>query len=431
MYDLGIIGGQLYIDGNYYNENLYIRRGKIHTISNQLLECREYYYAEGKKVFPGFIDAHVHFELDAGKYKSCDTFYSGSISAAFGGITTFIDFLDPISTAYALEKALVDRRKLAEKSVIDYAFHATLKNPKNEVFKIIKEMERLHLPSVKIFTTYSESGRRTYDAEIKQLLEMSKANKFVVLAHIENDALIHLKESFVVSDLPISRSSQAETDETLKLAAYTKDLDGQLSMVHLSSGKTLKLLKEQYPNLLNKDFWIESCPHYFTFNSNIYEIEEGHLYTMAPPLRSEEENILLNNLINYVDTIGTDHCPFIKQEKNHRELVNIPMGIGGVEHSFNIMYSLFKEKAIDKMTINPAKIHNLYPKKGTLLEGADADIVIYDPSNKHIINEDHSLCDYTVYKGINVDGEIESTISKGHFVMKKRVFLGGQGQYIR
>ncbi len=431
MFDLAIMNGELYIEGNYVNSNIYISDGKISKISKQVLRSKDEYNAIGKKIFPGFIDPHVHFELKGGKYTSSDDFYSGSVSAAYGGITTFIDFLDPISTSAELEKAYLKRRKLSKKSVIDYAFHGTVKNPKNQVEQIVNELKKLHFSSVKLFTTYSESNRRTYDEEIIKLLKFSKEKQFIVLAHIENNDLINMNSKQKICDLPIARSSKAETSEAKKLAHYTRKYDGSMYMVHVSSGNTVKALKEDFSDIINSDFYIESCPHYFTYNNDIYNKEDGILYSMVPPLRSKEEVTLLKELIDNVNTIGTDHCPFTSKEKQKEKLLDIPMGIGGVEHSFNIMYSLFKEKIIDKMTINPAKIFNLYPRKGILSEGSDADIVIYDPLKNHTITNDHSLSDYTVYKGQSVSGQIESTIVRGNFIVKKGIFIGGTGEYLR
>ncbi|GKX30023.1 dihydropyrimidinase [Vallitalea longa] len=430
MYDLGIIGGQLYIDGQYINENLYITDGKIEKITGDILDCKESYRADNKKVFPGFIDPHVHFELNVGNYTSCDDFYTGSVSAAYGGITTFIDFLDPINNADELEASFNKRKALAEKSVIDYSFHVTISNPVNQIKSIVDEMKRLHLPTVKLFTTYSESDRRTYDNEIIELLRMTKENDILVLAHIENDDMIDLDENNKVADLPISRSSDAELKEALKLARYTKEYDGRLYMVHLSSGNTLKALLENHKDILNRDFLIESCPHYFNLTSEEYHKEDDYLYTMAPPLRSKRELELLRENFAYINTIGTDNCPFMKEEKNKSTLIEIPMGIGSIEHSFNIMYSIFKDSVIDKMTINPAKIHGLYPKKGVLSEGSDADIVIYNPLAEYTIGDDHSACNYNVYEGKKINGRIESTISRGKFIIKNNKFMRGHGQYI-
>lgn len=430
MYDLGIIGGQLYIDGKYVNKNLYITNDKIEKITDDILDCRESYSADNKKVFPGFIDPHVHFELNVGNYTSCDDFYTGSVSAAFGGITTFIDFLDPINTADELEESFNKRKALAEKSVIDYSFHVTICNPVNNINRIVDEMRRLHFSTVKIFTTYSESGRRTYDNEIKELLSMTKENDILVLAHIENDDMIELDENYKVADLPISRSSDAELKEALKLAGYTKECNGRLYMVHLSSGNTLNALLENHKDIIGKDFFIESCPHYFNMHSEKYNSEDDYLYTMAPPLRSKGESETLRDNFDYINTIGTDHCPFLTEEKNKSKLLDIPMGIGSVEHSFNIMYNIYGDSVIDKMTINPAKIHGLYPRKGILSEGSDADIAIYNPLAEYTIGDDHSACNYNVYKGKKINGRIESTISRGKFIIRNYELIGGHGQYI-
>lgn len=430
MYDLGIINGNLYINGKYENKNLYINSDKIAKISHENLECKEYCDAKNKKIFPGFIDPHVHFELNVGKYTSCDDFYTGSVSAAYGGITTIIDFLDPIATGDEIESTLNKRKELAEKSIIDYSFHVTIRNPVNEIDNIVNEMKRLQIPTVKLFTTYSESDRRTYDKEITQLLRLTKENNILVLAHIENDNLINRNPTYKVVDLPKSRSSESELKEALKLASFTKDFNGRLYMVHLSSGNTLKALSKYYPDILNKDFMIESCPHYFNFNSGKYSEEEGFLYVMAPPLRTEEERKLLRANFDYINTIGTDHCPFISKEKNKKKLSDVPMGIGSVEHSFNIMYNIYRDEVIDKMTINPAKIHGLYPKKGILAVGSDADIVIYDPSVTYTIGEDHSTCDYSIYEKKAISGRIESTISRGKFIIKNNEFIGGKGKYL-
>ncbi|MCT4688410.1 amidohydrolase family protein [Vallitalea sp.] len=430
MYDLGIINGNLYIDGKYEKLNLYITNEKIAKISNETYECKESYDVENKKVFPGFIDPHVHFELNVGKYTSCDDFYTGSVSAAYGGITTIIDFLDPIATGIEVEKALNTRKKLAEKSVIDYSFHVTIRNPIDEIDNIVDEMRRLQIPTVKLFTTYSESDRRTYDKEITKLLGLTKENNILVLAHIENDNLIDRNPVFEVKDLPKSRCSESELKEALKLASFTKHFNGRLYMVHLSSGNTIKALAKHYPDLLNKDFFVESCPHYFNFTSNVYSEEKGFLYVMAPPLRTENERELLRANFDYINTIGTDHCPFTSKEKNKDKLLDVPMGIGSVEHSFNIMYNIYKDKVIDKITIGPAKIHGLYPKKGILAVGSDADIVIYDPLATYIIGEDHSTCDYNIYAGNKINGRIESTISKGKFIIKNNEFIGGKGKYL-
>lgn len=431
MYDLAVMDGYVYIGSSFRRINVYIKDGVIAALSKEHFDAKEYYIAKKKLVIPGLIDPHVHFNLDLGSIKSADDFYSGSVAAAYGGVTTFIDFLDPVSNKKDLTKAFNKRLVEAKDSVIDYKFHATVKNPKGKLDEITDEMKNLGISSVKLFTTYSNSGRRTYDNEIKRLLELSTEKDFLILAHIENDELIDLDPTLKYSELLKSRSTESETSEALKLAGFTKEIGGRLYMVHLSSGHTLKLLKEQYSDILNKSFFIESCPHYFTLSADLFKEENGNLYTLAPPLRTIGEVNILNNNIDSVYTIGTDHCPFYKEEKNHELLKDLPLGIGSIEHSFNIMYGLFQDKIIDKMTKNVAKVHNLYPQKGVIQVGSDADMFIYNTEDKHPITENHSNCDYSVYEGRNVLGKVEATISRGKFVLRNGKIIPHQGQYIK
>lgn len=436
MNDL-VIKSVMYLNKNFELEfgNIYIKDGLISAIQNDSnwntkFEAKEIFEGDKNFLLPGIIDPHVHFALNLGDFNSLDDFYSGSVAAAYGGVTTFIDFLDPVSNAKDLETAFYKRLEEAKDSVIDYKFHATVMNPKGNVLEIVLKMEELGIKSVKLFTTYSDSNRRTYDQEIIEFLELSKEKDFIVLAHIENDEMILPSEDHDYSYLPIARSTESETSEALKLAEYNKRFGGTLYMVHLSSGKTLTALKMLYGDILNKSFFIESCPHYFTFDNSVLNFDDGYLYTMAPPLRSRKEvNELISN-IDYVYTIGTDHCTFKKDFKNQKLLQGMPLGIGGVEHSFLVMNSLFNIQVIKKMTKNVAKIHNLFPKKGIIKVGSDADLFIMN-REETLLNQNHSKCDYNLYENIKSYGKILSTMSRGKFIIKNGEFLGGNGKYIK
>ncbi len=362
MYDLAIINGKTYTRGGFRKTNVYVVRGKIAAISDEILTAKVTYDASDRLVLPGLIDPHVHFALGS-KVKSVDDFYQGSVCAAYGGVTTFIDFLDPISHPREIKGAFNKRKKMASKSIVNYGFHLTVKNPKN-VKDIITKMRAYNLRSIKLFTTYSESKRRTYEPEIMEILEYSSLGEFIVLAHIEKDDMIRLDESYEVKNLPESRPSEAETQEALHLADMVSKSKGKLYMVHCSSGRTLTELKKQYEEILDSTFFVESCPHYFTLSDEKYDLEEGYKYTMAPPLRSEEESRLLADQFKYIYSIGTDHCSFTLKDKQHELLKDIPMGIGGIEHSFDLMYHQFGEACIEKMSLHPALAFGLYPKRG-------------------------------------------------------------------
>ena len=431
LHDLGIMGGLVYIDRSFQKVNIYIDNDKIRCISNEAKPCRRTYNAEGKKIIPGLIDPHVHFELDTGNIVSCDDFYSGSVSAAFGGITTFIDFLDPVSKSSDLESALEKRMKLAEKSIVDYKFHATLANPVGQTRELAENAKSKGLDSIKIFTTYSESGRRTYEREIKELLILSKELGFTLLVHAENDNMVGVLPGHKVWDITTARNEEAEISEALSLASMVEETGGNLYMVHVSSGHTIQALSIRYPHLLGKGFHIESCPHYFLLNLHEYDREDGYLFTMVPPLRSHRSQGLLLNNVELVETIGTDHCAYMKKDKNMENLRDIPMGVGSVEFSFIAMYGLLGNGAIERMSENPARIFGLYPRKGVILEGSDADLVILDDKGPYLKKNDHSACDYSIYTEENGAFasmvKVVSVLSRGRFVIEDEVMKGGKG----
>ncbi|WP_040194552.1 dihydroorotase [Clostridium culturomicium] len=432
FYDLAIINGKIYQDGDFVNSNLYIRDGMIVNVSTDSFEAERTYDAKGNYVLPGFIDPHVHFNLRVGGGRaSSDDFHSGSITAAYGGVTTYIDFLDPVEDRHQLKEAFENRMMDAKDSVIDYGFHSTIANFKDDEEGFINDIKGLGISSIKFFTTYSSSNRMTFHNTIRNLLNICKNENVLLLSHSEDDHLIK-EGKFSVRAHGENRPTISETVEVLALAEMTRETEGKMYIVHVSSGRTLERVKENYGDILNKSFFIESCPQYFYLSKDNYEKENGYLYTMAPPLRSRKEADILEDNIDFVDTIGTDHCPFTSIEKNKETLDLIPMGIGGIEHSFQLMYTAFGDKVIDKFTKNPAKLHGLYPKKGSLIIGADADIVIFNPNDEYKIEESHSRCDYDLYRGIKVKGRIITTISRGRIIMDKGQLLCDEGgEYVK
>ena len=431
MDDLKITNGAVYMNGDFYKVNVYIKDGRISALTKNEREAKETYDANGSMVLPGFIDPHVHFSLEVGSHKTADDFESGSRAAAYGGVTTFVDFLEPTATVNALEKAFEKRKEEARDSTLDYKFHATMKAPEDSLESYVKAMRSLGLDTLKVFTTYSDSGRRTGDEAIRELIRLTVPERFLLLSHIENDALINLNKDFTHEDLPKSRPSESETVEALKLADFVKETGGRLYMVHLSSGHTLKALKHKHSDILNTRFFVESCPQYFMFRRECLHKKNGHLYTCAPPLRSMMEQHYLRNHFNDIHTIGTDHAPFMKSEKEKPLLKDIPLGLGSIEHTFNVLYHLKGTSVIDKMTKNPAKRMGLFPKKGILKEESDADIAIVKLRSPYKIKANHSACDYSLYEGLEASTEIISTISRGRFVIKDGVFTRQKGEFLR
>ena len=429
-YDKAILYGKVYMNKEFVHKHIYIKDQKIVKISDELYEAEEIIDAQGLEVIPGIIDPHVHFELNLGHVTSVDDFYTGSAAAVYGGVTTIIDFLDPVDHPSEIEAAFSKRSDLAKKSVCDYSFHATIKKPKGSLKEFVQKIKQMGIPTLKFFTTYSDSNRRTYDEHIIDLMKLSEEENIMLLGHIESDELIRLDDMFLAKDLPLSRPAISETIEALKLAEMLRSYGGKLYMVHLSSGRTLEVLSGTYKSLINKSFFIESCPQYFSFTKDVLNEEEGYLYTFAPPLRSPEEQALLFKYSDYIDTIGTDHCAFHKSQKAHKFLKDIPLGIGGVEHSFNVMRHHLGDDVIDKMTRRVAELHGIR-NKGELKEGYDADLFLYEPLKVAQITDNHAQSDYSVYDKHPIEGKIVSTMIRGQFVMRNRKFIGGKGQWLR
>jgi dihydropyrimidinase len=426
-FDLGIINGLVYMDGSFFRVNIYINDEIISAITNKKLFCKKEVDAKGCMVLPGFIDPHVHFRLGVGDCVSSDDFHAGSRKAALGGITTYIDFLDPVKKADEIEEAFHKRMALAKTSITDYAFHTTIANPMDSPIDIIQASKKAGIPSIKLFTTYSNTDRRTKDHYIYELLAYSSKEDIKVVVHAENDELVSCRTDILVKDHEKSRPVISENIEVMKLADMAKQTGGNLYIVHVSAGSSVAKLVSNFKNEIKKQkIILESCPHYFIFNSSVYEQEEGYRFTMTPPLRPEPDRRLLNEYIDYISTIGTDHCPFEEKFKKHSYTGEISMGIGGIQYSFLNMFTLFQDKMIDKFTKEPANAYGLYPRKGTLIPGADADVVIFDPKAYTTVEDKES-----VYDGRILQGAIKKVYLRGQLVVSEGEVYPMSGKYIR
>ena len=425
-----IINGDVFINDKWQKVNLLIEDEKIAYIGEERKEADEVIDANGMKIIPGLIDPHVHFSLNCGTVTSRDDFISGTKCAALGGVTTIIDFLDPTRNARKLERSFYDRLSLAKTSQVDYHMHACIKEPDADLEQYVLQMKALGMNTIKLFTTYSETRRRTYDQDIIELLRLSKKYNFLVCCHVENDEMVNLKEEYKCTDIAIARPSESETTEVLKLAKFAVETGGNLYIVHLSSGETLRLLIEQFKEYLGKNIFLESCPQYFYFNKDVLQSDKGFLFTFAPPLRSEKEQKLLQENIQYINTIGTDHCSFTYEDKkSHPMLIGHPLGIGGVETSFLVLHKMFGDQIINKMSKNVANLE-CFPQKGEISIGKDADLVFLKECEKYKIGKPHGNVDYSIYEGIEVNEKIVHTMLRGEFVVKDEKFIAHQGELI-
>lgn len=419
MYDLRIINGDCFIDGQFIRTNIYVSGEKIASISDAIFPAVKTINVQNLKVLPGLIDPHVHLHLNIGQTYSADDFLSGSQLAASGGVTTLIDFLDPIYKNNELNEVFARRLKEADNCVVDFAFHCTLGNYEDDIHELVGDIKKLGITSIKIFTTYSDSNRRCSEADIKKLLNTD----VLVLAHSEDDEMILPCDD--IKDYERSRSEDTEWSAVNRLIELLKTSSGKLYIVHVSSGHTLEKI-ERLPGKL----FLESCPQYFHLNKSLFLNPEGRKYLLAPPIRSKESVALMKEHIMKLDTIGTDHCPFMLEEKYASHHVDrIPKGIGSLGLAFPLMYELFGPEIIVKFTENPAEIFGLQ-HKGKIEINKDADFAILDDQRFTLPNSIFSKCDYSVYDQ-PIKSKVVMTILRGEVVMNKDQLYTKKGLYLR
>lgn len=401
-------------------------------------------------IFPGFIDPHVHFQLEARGAVSIDDFFHGSISAAYGGVTTYIDYAD--QTADSLLAGLWRRQALAaDKSVLDYNLHLVINND-FEPEKHLQEMDRLKeagIRSIKLFTTYAGIYMLSED-KMEAIFKKAAENNILVTVHAEDDEIIqkrlkkHRREDKLgVEFHPDIRPAEAEKNAVNKIAELSHKTGATAYIVHLSSKAGYKAVKKAQKKGVN--LLAETAPHYLLLNRDRYTGPDARLNLMTPPLREKTDNEALWQGLaeGSIEVVGTDHCAFTPQQKNiGNNSLDIYPGIPGVETLFPLLYSFGVKKErisisrlVEVLSTNAARLFGLYPQKGSVEVGTDADLVIFNPAPEWKLSGDklHSLAGYTPYAGLKIKGQIEQTLLRGEPVVDFNKFNGsrGGGKFIR
>ena len=445
MYDIALLNGTLCDGHSTYRANLYVQGEKIAAITPPEIEYESASSMDcsGLFIVPGFVDPHVHLGLRLGKYTSSDDFSSGSDAALSGGVTTFFDFIDPVSRLSDLERVLNERLDFATNSKIDYGFHLTLGgDPDFDPEEISGLALKNGLPSIKIFTTYSSSKRKTTDGYLYSLLKSSRVLGTVVMAHCENDEIIDFMEKETPSptyrNLSELRPTVSETEAVYRAVLLSMMVDGQLYVVHVSSGITVDYLSEQ-PRDWRKNAVLETCPQYLSMGDGLLKNDDGYLYTFCPPLRADSERRLLDGMLRkgWISTIGTDHCPFkiTEKEESRNDYFKMPNGIASLGLAFSIVNTVTKDLPllVRMMSENPARLMGIYPDKGSLIPGTDADIAIVALEEEFVVDRPGwGKAEYYPYSGMKFKGCVKGTIIRGHFCFRdgKILLADGHGKFI-
>ncbi len=446
-FDLLIKGGTIVTAEESYVADIGVSKGKIAMIGLDLGDqASEVVYAEGKYVLPGAIDVHTHLEMPFGGTVSADDFYTGTVAAACGGTTSIIDFAVQGQGATLMDTIDTWKKKAEDKAVIDYGFHIAITDMNDDVVNEMETAVNEGFTSFKLFMTYD--GMRVDDQVMLQALTKAKEIGALIQVHAENYYMIKmLTEEFIAQGKtdPVyhaySRPPFSEAEAVSRAVYLAMQAEAPLYIVHLSSAAGLEPIKKARE--LGYPVMAETCPQYLVLDEEYYLEKDfgGSKYVMSPPLRHKEnQKPLWKGLYDgNIQVVATDHCPFNfkgQKELGRGDFTKIPNGAPGVEARMMVLQGqgveadkISLQKMVEVTSTNPAKIFGMYPKKGTIVAGSDADLVIWDPESSGVLSKEmlHENVDYTPFEGFTYTAKPVMTFSNGKIIVKNSEFIGEKG----
>ncbi len=445
-----IRGGTVAMPETLLDADVLVHGEQIQAIGHDLPAPRgaEVVDATNLLVLPGVIDAHVHIQLDTGIYASPSNWQVESRAAAFGGVTTVVDFATQFpeqSFAEALDARLAE----AAPSCIDYAFHMMVTDVLSGQEDALGDLVDLGIQSLKLYTTYRPNYYAD-DATVLRLLEAASRYGLTTLVHCENDALVTAQTQALIEAGDTgwryhgaSRPALAEQEAVARVLLLAEAAHAPVVIVHNSVGATTALVAEARER--GQVAFCETCPQYLLLDNTLYDGSEPWRYILQPPLRDPQERQKLWALVaeGALDMIVTDHCDYtLAQKMALNDFTKTPGGLPGLETLLPLIATYgVGDGYIDwtdlarLLATGPAHIYNLWPRKGALLPGSDADIVLYDPTPTGTLAAErlHSMAGYTPYEGMRVQGRVVSTLRRGTFLVRDGQFVGedSAGVYLR
>ncbi len=407
--------------------------------------------AAGKYVIPGGVDVHVHLELPFCGTISSDDWNTGTRAAARGGVTTVIDFAIPYKQE-SLEDAFENWSARAKKACVDYCFHMAITNWDRHGPEMEK-MVRKGCPTFKEFMIYASEGWQSDDRAIYNTLEQCKKFGAMLLVHAESarvlDELIarhhtpELMKKFGAQLHPMTRPNFIEAEAIQRAITWSEVTGGRLYIVHMSTAEGTDIVRAAQAR--GVDVYAETCAQYLVLDDSLFAGADGHLFACCPQIkkRTDQERLWKGLEAGDVCVVSTDTCTFTRAQKAMWEgdWTKIPMGLPGLETLLPIVFThgvladrLPLTRFVEKCCSNPAKIMGLYPRKGVIAGGSDADLVVIDPKKK--ITVDHEKmetgADWNPYQGWELAGFAETTICRGKRIVKDYQFVGenGWGQWL-
>lgn len=454
-FDTIIRNGSVVTATDTYQADIAIANGKIAAIAKDLAtqNASKVLDAIGKLVLPGGIDVHTHLDMPFGGTTSADDFETGTRAAVFGGTTTLIDFAIQYKNQSLRQAFDTWMSKASNKAVCDYAFHCIVTDVSGGQLSEMNDLVREGVTSFKLFMAYPGVFMLD-DGSIFKALQTTSKNGGLICMHAENGSAIDVIVQQALAEgkkapkyHALTRPTTAEAEATARAIALAEMAGAPIYIVHLSCNDALEKVREARDRGL--PVYAETCPQYLYLSLESFDVPgfEGAKYVFTPPLREKwNQEKLWNGLkCDHLQVVSTDHCPFCfkeQKELGRDDFTKIPNGGPGIEHRMSLIYSggvasgrFSANRFVELVSTTPAKLFGLYPRKGTIAVGSDADLVIFDPKRKDTISAKthHMRVDYSMFEGIQVTGVPEVVLSRGKVLVEKDKFLGraGQGEFLR
>src|SRR5215468_2185472 len=454
-FDTLIVNGTVATATDTYAADIGINDGKVIAIGQGLARenTRRVLDAKGKYVMPGGIDVHTHLDMPFGGTTSADDFETGTRAAAFGGTTTLIDFAIQYKGQTLRTAFDTWMKKASGKAVSDYAFHCIITDLGTAQLEEMNALVREGVTSFKLFMAYPGVFMLD-DASIFKAFRATAKNGGLVCMHAENGNAIDVIVQLALAEgkkapkyHALTRPTTAEAEATGRAIALAEMAGAPVYIVHLSCNDALEKVREARDRGL--PVYAETCPQYLYLSLENFDAPgfEGAKYVFTPPLREKwHQEKLWNGLkTDHLQVVSTDHCPFCfkeQKELGRDDFTKIPNGGPGVEHRMSLIYNggvaqgrVSLNRFVELTSTAAAKIFGLFPRKGTIAVGSDADVVIFDPNEELTISKDthHMNVDYSAYEGWKIKGATKTVLSRGRVVVEGDKFLGraGGGEFIK
>jgi dihydropyrimidinase len=451
--DVVIAGGRIVTDSWSGEGTVVVSGGRVLAVLDpsvpiESIDAARVIDAAGKLVMPGGVDPHCHLAIPLGAFATLDSFESASSAAIAGGTTTIVDFAIPRPGEDPVV-ALDNKKEMAHESRCDYSFHGCLNGRPDDVKHVIESFVNRGVRTVKLFTTYRGELMVGLDTIEEVMVALKNVGGLTYIHAEENTAIEAAQQKAVTAGcidarhMAGSRPPEAEDEAVRQVLDVAERVDAPVYFVHQSTPSAVNLVLAARQRGVRA--FSESCPHYLTLDDSCYEGPHPERYVCCPPIRDSETVAKLVELANQrlIDTVGSDHCCYSAVQKREcaHDVRLMPNGLPGVETRLPIIWSslvhggsLSPEGFVALVSSNPARLNGLYPRKGAIEIGSDADIVIFDPSETRVVKSAdlHMDTDYTPYEGLSVTGWPTVVLLRGMVVMEsgELVDCGLVGEFI-